>query len=117
MSTPPESFDVIICGSGHIGSCLALALVQQGYRIALVDSLSPEQRRQRRDNRVFALSNKTRTILDRLDIWSLLQGHITPIKHLHISNKGSFGAARLHAEDMQEEALGYMLESRAYNRP
>jgi len=113
MSTPTtESFDVIICGSGHIGSCLALALVKDGYCVALVDSLSPEQRQQRRDNRVFALSNKTRTILENLNSWPLLQKHVTPIKHLHISNKGSFGAARLHAEDMQEEALGYMLESR-----
>ncbi len=109
-------FDIIICGGGHVGSCLALALAQQNIHVALIDSLSPEQRKAENDNRVFALSNTTKKILENLSVWDLLQSHATPIQHIHVSNKGSFGAARLHAKDFQQEALGYMVSSRNVQR-
>jgi 2-octaprenyl-6-methoxyphenol hydroxylase len=109
-------FDIILCGSGHVGSCLALALAQQDIRVAFVDSLPPEERKNEKDNRVFALSNSTKQILENLAVWPLLQSHLTPIEHIHISNKGTFGAARLHAKDFQQDALGYMIASRTLQK-
>lgn len=108
------NFDIILCGGGHVGSCLALALAQQNIRVAFIDSLSPEQRKNPDDdNRVFALAFGSKIILEKLGVWHLLQAHTTPIEHIHVSNKGSFGAARLHARDFSHDALGYMTASTA----
>jgi len=108
-----HSFDIILCGGGHVGSCLALALAQQNISVAFIDSLSPEKRKGAEDNRIFALAAGSKKILEQLDVWPLLQSHTTAIEHIHISNKGSFGAARLHAKELDHEAIGYMTASTA----
>lgn len=103
------SFDIVICGGGHVGASLALALAQKKIRVAIVDAATKSST----DNRVFALSIESQQFLESLNVWSLLQSHITPIEHIHISNKGSFGAARLHAKDFQQAHLGYMVPANA----
>jgi 2-octaprenyl-6-methoxyphenol hydroxylase len=106
------NFDIILCGGGHVGSCLALALAQQHCKVAFIDSLAPRERKNNQnDNRIFALAAGSRKILESLQVWPLLQAHTTPIEHIHVSNKGSFGAARLHAKDFNHDALGYMTSS------
>ncbi len=108
------NFEVILCGGGHVGSCLALALAQQNCKVAFIDSLAPTERKNNQnDNRIFALAAGTREILESLHVWPLLQSHTTAIEHIHVSNKGSFGAARLHAKDFNHDALGYMTSSSA----
>ena len=110
MTTP--NFDIILCGGGHVGSCLALALAQQNIKVAFIDSLSPETRKNTDDdNRIFALAAGSKTILEKLGVWNYLKPHTTAIEHIHVSNKGSFGAARLHAKDLDHDALGYMTAS------
>lgn len=107
-------FDIILCGGGHVGSCLALALAQQNINVAFIDSLSPEERKNPNDdNRIFALASESKAILEKLGVWDGLQPHTTAIEHIHVSNKGSFGAARLHAKDLNQSALGYMTASTA----
>lgn len=108
------NFDVIICGGGHVGSCLALALAKQNINVAFVDSIAPAERNHsNNDNRIFALAAGSKIILENLGVWDFLKAHVTPIEHIHVSNKGSFGAARLHAKDFQQDALGYMTASTA----
>lgn len=102
------SFDIVICGGGHVGATLALALAQQNIRIALIDDAAKITH----DSRVFALSTVSQKFLASLEIWPLLQAQATPIEHMHFSNKGSFGAARLHAKDLQQENFGYMIAAR-----
>ncbi|MES2203925.1 MAG: FAD-dependent monooxygenase [Pseudomonadota bacterium] len=112
MTTSNFEFDIILCGGGHVGSCLALALAQQNIRVAFIDSLSPEARKNPTDdNRVFALAAGSQNILEKLGVWNFLKPHTTAIEHIHVSNKGSFGAARLHAKDFNCDTLGYMTAS------
>lgn len=115
-NTSTSHVDIILCGGGHVGSCLALALAQQHIKVAFIDSLSPEARKSEHDNRIFALAAGSKTILEKLGVWPLLEPHTTPIEHIHVSNKGSFGAARLHAKELNHDALGYMTASTALQR-
>lgn len=108
------SFDVMICGGGHVGSSLALALAQLNLNVAFVDHQAASDRAKNpTDNRVFALAASSKNILEHLKVWEFLRAQTTPIEHIHISNKGSFGAARLHASDFNQTALGYMTASTA----
>ena len=38
--------------------------------------------------------------------------HATPIRHIHVSDRGRFGATRLHANEHGQDALGYVADNR-----
>ena len=47
-----------------------------------------------------------------MGVWEQVLTGLTPINTIHISDKGHFGATRLHAEQEKVPALGYLVESR-----
>ena len=107
-ATPNEKSampDALIVGAGPVGAVCALALQQQGIHAQVLEAL-PEAARA--DSRTLALSHGSQLILERLGVWSRLQG-VTPITHIHISQRGALGVARLSAEDVNVPALGYVL--------
>lgn len=104
--------DVIVVGGGAVGAALALALAQRDFSVALIDAQPLEQRSNpQTDNRVFALAAGTQAVLTQLGVWSLVAANAHVIEHIHVSNKGSYGVARLHAQDFDIAALGYMLSA------
>jgi 2-octaprenyl-6-methoxyphenol hydroxylase len=106
--TPNESSampDVLIVGAGPVGAVCALALRQQSIAARVLEA-QPEDARA--DSRTLALSHGSQLILERLGVWSRLQG-VTPITRIHISQRGALGVARLSAEDVNVPALGYVL--------
>lgn len=106
-----KNADVIIIGGGHVGTSLALALRDKAD-VILIDSLAPADRAHpKQDNRIFALAEGTKRVLETLGVWGFLSKTVAPIAHIHVSNKGSFGASRLHASDFSLPAMGYMCAS------
>ncbi len=113
-------FDLVIAGGGMVGASLACALQplvkHRGLRVAVVEAISPSLKNKQGcqpgyDARSTALSWESRCIYERFGIWPELAGRATPIRSIHISDQGHFGAARLHAGDQGVEALGYVLEN------
>jgi 2-octaprenyl-6-methoxyphenol hydroxylase len=106
--------DVAIVGGGMVGASLALALVPLGLKVAVVEAVLPETDGQPSfDERTIALSNGTRRIFQGLGVWDEVQRGGTPIKRIHVSDRGRFGTARLSAEEQGVPALGYVVETRA----
>jgi 2-polyprenyl-6-methoxyphenol 4-hydroxylase len=114
-----QQFDVVIVGGGMAGASLALLLqkqIAQGLKVALVDAqaVTPVNLQQPSfDARTTALSLGTKRILDKLELWQDLQPNACAIEHIQVSQQKQFGRVRLHAEDSQVEAMGYVLENRA----
>lgn len=102
-----EPGDIVIVGGGPVGSVLALALQQHGIPATLLEAR--EQGASHRDQRALALSYGTRLILERLEVWRLLEDKAAAINTIHISQKGSLGRSRLRAEEHGQPALGYVL--------
>ena len=108
--TATESLDtdILILGAGPVGMTLALALADSGQRIHLLD------RRPRGawadDPRGLALSHGCRQLLERLDAWNAAAG--TPIKEIHVSQRGGFGRTMINASDYGTPALGYVMRYR-----
>ena len=104
----PLDVDVLILGAGPVGMTLALALADSGLRIRLLD------RRPRGawadDPRGLALSHGCRQLLERLDAWNAAAG--TPIKMIHVSQRGGFGRTMIDADDYATPALGYVMRYR-----
>lgn len=117
METVGPELDVLIVGGGLVGASLAWALSRDSLRVGIVGSTSaigPE--RSNYDDRPIALSLGSRKILEGLNLWSSVSHHTTPIKKVHVSDRGHFGFARLRAVDYRVDALGYVASARLLGR-
>jgi len=106
--------DIVIAGGGMVGASLALALAQIGFHITLVEAApfkaggSPSF-----DDRTTALSNGSRRIMEGLGVWPLVQHEATPIRRIHVSDRGRFGFARIDAAELELDSLGLVIANRA----
>jgi len=97
-----------------VGATLALAVARTGYRVGVLEARPPGAPDQPSyDERSTALAHGSRRILDALGLWQGIQDQATAIEHIHISERGRFGATRLAARDEGVPALGYVVANRA----
>ena len=112
-----SEYDIIIAGGGLVGSCLAVALAESGARIAVIEAIPYQSESQPSfDDRGLALSQSSRKILEAIGLWSVVSGHACPIRRVHVSDRGRFGFMRLHAADLDLDALGYVVTARELGR-
>ncbi len=136
-----ERYDVAIAGGGAIGAVLACALADGGAKTLLVDpafSAPTDSRREsdpdagsqggstsdRRSSdtpeafapRPLALSLASWRMLEALGIGESLTAKATPIRSIHISEAGRFGAARLAAARFDLECFGKVVDAASLGR-
>ena len=105
--------DVLIAGGGMVGASLAAALAGLPVRVTLVEQIpagSPGQ--PSFDARTTALSRSSQHILATLGIWPEVAEHATPIRRIHVSERGQLGTTVIDADEDGGEALGYVIENR-----
>lgn len=108
-----STVDVAIVGGGLVGASLALALAPTGLRVAVIESVAPESATQPSfDDRTTALGNGTRRSFEALGVWPAIAPQAAAIRHLHVSDAGRYGFARLAAEDHGIDAFGYVVTNR-----
>ncbi|MGB1236758.1 MAG: 2-octaprenyl-6-methoxyphenyl hydroxylase [Pseudomonadales bacterium] len=114
-------YDIAIVGAGMVGASFAAALLEQaqelGWRIALLEPQPLENSVQAPyqpsfDSRSTALAYGSASIYQQLAVWEALSVRAQPIEHIHVSDRGHFGAARLHASEERVPALGYVVENK-----
>ncbi|MEE4378419.1 MAG: 2-octaprenyl-6-methoxyphenyl hydroxylase [Candidatus Competibacteraceae bacterium] len=109
-----SDYDLLIIGGGLVGASLACALADQALRIGLVEAMPfTTTSEPGYDERSIALAYGTRRIFDGLGLWPAIAPLATPIKKVHVSERGGPGFARLNCRDEGVEALGYVVEARA----
>lgn len=101
-----EAADIVIVGGGPVGSALALALRDSGLRIVLLEARVAGGS----DARPLALSYGSRLILERLGVWPVLAATATPIRNIHVSQRGGFGRVGLAAAEAGFPELGYVVD-------
>lgn len=105
--------DIVIAGGGMIGSSLALALAPLGLRITVVEAIAPGAAAQPSfDDRSTALSRSTQRMFEAMGLWPQIVAASTPIRHIHVSDKGRFGFSHIDADEQNVEALGYVVINR-----
>ena len=112
--------DILIAGGGLAGATLALALrrLVPGFRVTVVEAFplsetpAPADYQPSYDARSTALSWGAREIFERLGLWDSIRRQASPIRHIHISERGRFGVTRLEASDHGQPALGYVADNR-----
>ena len=108
----------MIVGGGMVGLSLALMLAKQNIQVKLLEAIKyPDYTAQELtyhssfDARNSALSRRSVQIYQKLGLWEKLQQHATPILQVHITEEGSFGKARLLAEQEKVESFGQVIEN------
>ncbi|SET82574.1 2-octaprenyl-6-methoxyphenyl hydroxylase [Thalassotalea agarivorans] len=107
-----NSVDIVIAGGGLSGLLLARSLITSSpsLSIAVVESQSISFKQANQfDQRVLALSHHSAKYLEKIGVWPACQAHATAINHIHISDRGNYGKARIDACDHNVEALGYVI--------
>lgn len=110
--------DIAIIGGGMVGTSLAslLAASQPHLRIALIEAQPFAQHDELHyqpsfDARSTALSFGTATLLQSLGLWQQLQTQATPIRQVHVSDRGHFLGGVIDAAENQVDAVGYVVEN------
>lgn len=110
---------VIIVGGGMVGLSLALMLAKSNIAVKLLEAVkypnyddeNASPYHSSFDARNTALSRRSVQIYQKLGLWEALQQHATPILQVHITEQGSFGKARLVAEQEKVESFGQVIEN------
>ena len=111
--------EVIIVGGGMVGLSLALMLAKTNIAVKLLEAIKYPNYDDPHlvtyhssfDARNSALSRRSVQIYQELGLWDALQEHATPILEVNITEQGSFGKARLLAEQEKVESFGQVIEN------
>ena len=104
--------DVLIVGGGLVGASLAIALDGAGLRVALAEAAAPRVDEQPSyDERNLALARASVNALEALGVLDA-KAPATPIRRIHVSRRGDFGAVRLDAAALGLPPFGAVLPAR-----
>jgi 2-octaprenyl-6-methoxyphenol hydroxylase len=95
-----DPVDIAIAGGGPVACALAAALSRSPLSVARIGGESTAS------DRPIALSHGSRLILERLGAWSGIR--TTPIRAVHVSQRGAFGRTFMTAREHGLPALGYV---------
>ena len=113
-----NSYDIVIVGGGLVGTSLCLAFAgiakHYGLSIALLDAApiaANEPAAGALDGRATALAQGTRNLLHSIDLWQHLSPFAQAISNIKVSDQGQPLKSDMQAADMQQDALGYVLQN------
>ena len=105
--------DIAIVGGGLVGSSLAIALDDCGFRVALIEAAIPRVADQPSyDERNLALARASINALESLGVWAHVTSQPAAIERIHVSRRGEFGAVHLDAGKLGLPAFGAVLPAR-----
>ena len=110
-----KQYDLIILGSGMVGSALACALAETKLRIALLDKQKPQLDWpiEGYDLRVSALTYASQKILNHIGAWpSMLKRRVSPFSTMLVWDASGDGKIEFDAENSGVPQLGHIVENR-----
>lgn len=109
-----ESFDIAIVGAGLVGSSLALALRDSGFKVALIEASALKQSTPPGfDDRALVLNAASLRILKALNALAGISESCTSVREIKVTRQGEFGSLTLRASEVGVAAFGAVVPARA----
>ncbi len=102
-----HKYDIIIVGAGFIGLTLSLMLSKSGLKVCLLE----KKKKTLNDNRTTAISQGTKRIFEKLELWKYLKKNSQPIKKIVISESDNFDYIDFNSKSLDEGNLGFIVEN------
>ena len=102
-----HKYDIIIVGAGFIGLTLSLMLSKSGLKVCLLE----KKKKTLNDNRTTAISQGTKRIFEKLELWKYLKKNVQPIKKIVISESDNFDYIDFNSKSLDEGNLGFIVEN------
>ena len=102
-----HNYDIIIVGAGFIGLTLSLMLSKTGLKVCLLE----KKKKIVNDNRTTAISQGTKRIFEKLEIWKYLKNNSQPIKKIVISESDNNDYMDFNSNSLNEGDLGFIVEN------
>ena len=120
MTASAEKYDLIVVGAGLAGGAFALAMAESPLKIAVIDAQPERQGWPPLDEsvldydaRVSALTEASRTFLDRLGVWSAIsERRACAYRDMQVWDAEGTGEIHFSADDVGQSALGHIVENR-----
>lgn len=110
-----STHDVVIVGSGIVGSSLACALAQKtSLNIALLESnlLTPNWSLHSHHHRVSAINLFSQQFFQSLNVWNAIQKkRVSPFTQIEVWDHHSKNKIDFNSADIAESVLGYIIEN------
>ena len=108
-----DHYDIVIVGGGMVGASLAVALAPLSLSVAVIEAWPLGSKVQPSyDDRSTAVAEGSRRIFEAMGCWREIEPGATPIRHIHVSDRGHFGFTRMDCRDYGVDALGHVVENR-----
>ena len=117
-STRQERVDIAIIGGGLVGASLGCALASQvertGLKVAVIEA-APLDRQLAEpwqpsfDARASAIASGSARHFETLGVWDAMAEMASPIRTIHVSERGRLGVTRMRAAELGVEALGHVI--------
>jgi 2-octaprenylphenol hydroxylase len=107
------NFDILIIGSGIVGSTAALALAKKtNLKIAILDSSSPASWQQDKiDSRVSAISLSSQRIFEKINVWEKISAkRVSPYTEMHVWDSEGKGEIHFDSRELNQPSLGCIIE-------
>ena len=104
--------NVLILGSGLVGSLLALSLAQQGLKVVILDTQPAFDFNVNTDGRTTAVSYGSQQIFNKLGLWEPLKKYAQPIKEIRVFEEGSAWTVDYDHCLVGPNPMGYIVENR-----
>ncbi len=80
-----HKFDVLVIGGGIVGLTAAIAMAQQHYTVAVIDTGVLDVDITKTDMRVYAINKASQSLMQDLGVWQYLdQSRVSPYQHMHV---------------------------------
>lgn len=102
-----------------VGAALAVALLRQGFRVALIEARAPQAEwpRDSHDLRVSAITRASQHLFENLGAWAAMAAdRVTPYQAMQVWDAAGSGEIRFEAADLGEPDLGHIVENRVIQR-
>jgi len=107
-----KQVDAVIVGGGIVGAVQALLLAKHGVSVVLIEAAATDSVAEPLHQRSVALSHRSYELLAANGLWPA--DAVCPINEIHVTDRGSFGSARITARDLNTATLGYVVANHSF---